>query len=150
MDLSHQDSCLEIVKVHLWSELKVLGKIPCSYKSSSGTVTTRYPPGLRIRNQLLSPASGSSKCSRQWLEWTNSYVSSSTPSMKVASPSPKSQVRTSRRRGNNSEYKNSGSGAPPISIPSPAKYRFIKFGSDMRRFIDLLHSFMTASRIGAM
>ena len=150
MDLSHQDSCLEIVKVHLWSALKVLGKIPCSYKSSSGTVTTIYPPGLRIRNQLLSPSSGSSKCSRQWLEWTNSYASSSTPSMKVASPSLQSQVRTSPTRGNSSEYRNSGSGAPPISMPSPAKYRFIKFGSEMRRFIDLLHSFITTGRFGVM
>lgn len=34
-----QNSDLLMVKVHLWSALKVLGKIPCSYRSSSGTVT---------------------------------------------------------------------------------------------------------------
>ena len=56
--------------------VNMLGKTPCSYRSSSGIVTIRCPPGFKILNQFPIPCPGSPRCSKQCELWTKSNVSS--------------------------------------------------------------------------
>lgn len=54
------------LKLALWSSLNRDGQRPDSYISSSGTVTTRNPPGLMTRIQLVREDFTLTMCSRQW------------------------------------------------------------------------------------
>src|SRR5579862_532399 len=81
-----QDDFLQIVNVSLWSLLKVEGQTPCSYKSSSGTEITRWPPRRTTRIQFESASVASYTCSRQWLEKRKSNDSLSTLASFCASP----------------------------------------------------------------